>query len=51
MQWFKLQKVKKPARILPPSVLKAIQNDTAVNDQKLEDFKIAFNGLEKDSMV
>lgn len=58
MQWFKSQKGKKPNRILPPpSSSKSTGSEVAPGScqpsksERLEDLKVAFSGLRKESLV
>ncbi|KAL6978642.1 Poly [ADP-ribose] polymerase 1 [Sarracenia purpurea var. burkii] len=56
-KWFKLQKEKKPSRILPPSSVNTSRGNQAANGQhqsskgeKFGDLKVAIVGLPKESM-
>lgn len=58
MQWFKSQKGNKPDRILPPpSSNKSVGSEVAPGSsqssksERLEDLKVAFAGLSKESLV
>lgn len=58
MQWFKSQKGKKPDRILPPPSSSTSTGSEvapgsclASKSERLEDLKVAFCGLRKESLV
>lgn len=49
-KWFKSQKAKKPVRVLPPPTPGKPSGTPSTKDERLEDLKVAINGLPGQSM-